>query len=123
MKEKNIREMEISFNNSIKAIIDKRFTRLKRDLKEPLLEYFEINKKSDLLNKIFTEEQIEEFLNSKKIPPKKINELKEILEYYSKYYPSSKNKEINEINDIIKNEKGNINKYLKDYDEAMKQKK
>ena len=48
---------------------------------------------------------------------KKINELKEILEYYSKYYPSSKNKEINEINEIIKNEKGNIEKYLKDYDE------
>ena len=93
--------------------------KLEDNIKELLLEYFDINKKSDLLNKIFTKEQIEEFL---KIHPEKINELKEVLEYYSKYYPSSKNKEINEINDIIKNEKGNINKYLKDHDEAIKMK-
>ena len=79
--------MENSFNSVEKAIKDKKFTRLKRDLKEPLLEYFEINKKSELLNKIFTKEQIIEFLKSKKIPQKKINELKEVLEYYSKYYP------------------------------------
>ena len=71
------------------------------NIKELLLEYFDINKKSDLLNKIFTKEQIEEFLKLKKNENEENNKLKEVLEYYSKYYPSSKNKETNEINEII----------------------
>ena len=114
--------MENSFNSAEKVIKDKRFTKLKRDLKEPLLEYFENEDNQKILIDIFTQEEINDFLNSKKIPPEKINKLKEVSEYYSKYYPSSKNKEINEINEIIKNEKGNIEKYLKDYDEAKKTK-
>ena len=111
--------MEKSFNNAVKTIKDKRFTKLKKDLKEPLLEYFKNKDNHKILIEIFTQEEINDILNSKKIPPEKINKLKEILEYYSKYCPSLKNKEINGINEIIKNEKGNIEEYLKEYDEVQ----
>ena len=111
--------MENSFNNAVKTIKDKRFTKLNRNLREPLLEYFEIKDNQKILIEIFTQEEINDILNSKKIPPEKINKLKEILEYYSKYCPSLKNKEINGINEIIKNEKGNIEEYLKEYDEVQ----
>ena len=119
---KSLEEILNDFIEAEKIIKEKNGEKLEDNIKELLLEYFDINKKSDLLNKIFTKEQIEEFLKLKKNENEENNKLKEVLEYYSKYYPSSKKKEINEINDIIKNEKGNINKYLKDHDEAIKMK-
>ena len=85
--EKNIKDMENSFNSVEKAIKNKRFTKLKRDLKEPLLKYFENKDNQKILIDIFTQEEINDILNSKKIPPEKINKLKEVSEYYSKYYP------------------------------------
>ena len=106
---KSSEEILNDFIEAEKIIKEKNGEKLEDNIKELLLEYFDINKKSDLLNKIFTKEQIEEFLKLKKNENEENNKLKEVLEYYSKYYPSSKKKEINEINDIIKNE--TFNKY------------
>ena len=38
------------------------------------------------------------------------------MEYYNNYYLESKTKEINEIKDIIKNNKNNYEQYIKDFD-------
>ena len=38
------------------------------------------------------------------------------MEYYNNYYSESKTKEINEIKEIIKNNKNNYEQYIKDFD-------
>ena len=52
--------------------------------------------------------------------PKDMMKIQEILKYYKEYLFISKKEDINILNDIIKNRKGNYNNYLKDYELAKK---
>ena len=51
-----------------------------------------------------------------KISEDNINKLNIILEYYNNFESESKSKEINEIKDIIKNNKNNYEQYIRDFD-------
>ena len=117
--EKEFNQMAESFNSIEKMIKDNRFKKLKKNIKTHLMKFFSDNKNIKYLLEIFTQEQIDNFLLSKdtqKISDENINKLNIILEYYNNYYSESKTKEINEIKDIIKNNKNNYEQYIKDFD-------
>ena len=123
-----------------KSINDKKLKKLKREDKEILRKYFSDEKNNENILKIFNEEikkfvlenlcdktkkQLEEKKNEEKgnilnIDNNKLNELKEVLDYYQNYLFESKANDIISIKNIINGKEDNINYegYLKDYDIA-----
>ena len=110
----------------IKILLEAKKLILKLIKNDELLNY------NDIINdkmKIKIKYIIETLLDSKYyIVPKKINKkdllnLEEIKLYYKHYLFESKKKEINEIEDIIKNKKGEYKNYLKDLEFAEKMNK
>ena len=132
-KGKEIKEKELLilleiFESSEKPIGDGKKNKIIKQIKLPIIEYFNNEENIPILLKVFTQEQIDKFIEKKgqkekkelkeqkklKISKEIINKLKEILNYYNNYFFESKAKEIIELNDIIKNEQGEYEKYLKE---------
>ena len=126
MTEKELQKILKSFESSERPIKDGKKSKIKSQIKNPIIEYFNNEENANILLKIFTQEQIDQYKEEKKVQKisnENINKLKEILEYYNNYYFETKTNEINELNDILRNEKGDYEKYLKDekeYEEAKK---
>ena len=137
-KGKEINEKEMlnslkNFESSERLIIDGKKNKIIKQIKIPIIEYFNNKENMPILIKIFKQEQINNYIEKKeqkeekeqekqkepKISKENINKLKEILDYYNKYYFETKTKEISQLNDIIKNEQGDYEKYLKE-EEAKK---
>ena len=121
--EKEINKAKGVYDKTIeKPIKDGKINRLNKSLKEALIQFFNNIDNHPSLLKLFTQEQIDKILmhNTQKISAENINKLKEILDYYNNYCLESKNKEKNEIAEIIKKETGKFEEYLKDFDEAKK---
>ena len=118
--EQKIQNIKNSFKTIENHIINKKTKRLTK--KAVLLEFFTNNENREILLKIFTQDQIDDFIsqNEDKISSDNINKLKEVLEYYNNFCPESKKKEILELNDIIKSGKGKFENYLIDYEKAKK---
>ena len=115
-----------NFNKDEGLIKDGKKNKFNKNRKIQLLEYFNNNDNRKILLKIFTPEQINNFIEQNKKEEKKekisaenINKLKEILNYYNNYLFQSKSKEIAELNDIIKNKQGNYEEYLKEFEKAQ----
>ena len=77
----------------------------------------DIKKKLEYIIKKFSDS---DYYFSQKLSDSIILKLKEILTYYRNFLFESKKEEINIIENIIKNKKGNYKKYYKDYDIATK---
>ena len=77
----------------------------------------ENNDKLEFVLKSFADS---EYYFTKKISDSDRIKLNEIMNYYINYLFESKNNEINEIKNIIKNNKNGYEKYLLDYDSAKK---
>ena len=126
MTEKELQKILKSFESSERPIKDGKKSKIKSQIKNPIIEYFNNEENANILLKIFTQEQIDQYKEEKKVQKisnENINKLKEILEYYNNYYFETKKNEINELNDILQNEQGDYEKYLKDekeYEEAKK---
>ena len=126
MTEKELQKILKSFESSERPIKDGKKSKIKSQIKNPIIEYFNNEENANILLKIFTQEQIDQYKEEKKVQKisnENINKLKEILEYYNNYYFESKKNEINELNDILQNKQGDYEKYLKDekeYEEAKK---
>ena len=126
MTEKELQKILKSFESSERPIKDGKKSKIKSQIKNPIIEYFNNEENANILLKIFTQEQIDQYKEEKKVQKisnENINKLKEILEYYNNYYFETKTNEINELNDILRNEQGDYEKYLKDekeYEEAKK---
>ena len=121
--EDGIESMKNHFIDSIeKGIKENKFRRLRKDRKEQLLEFFNNNENREIALKIFTQDEIDNFISQidSKKPDENINKLKEILEYYNNYLFVSKKEQIVELTEIIKNEKGKYEKYLEEYETAKK---
>ena len=126
MTEKELQKILKSFESSERPIKDGKKSKIKSQIKNPIIEYFNNEENANILLKIFTQEQIDQYKEEKKVQKisnENINKLKEILEYYNNYYFETKKNEINELNDILQNKQGDYEKYLKDekeYEEAKK---
>ena len=126
MTEKELQKILKSFESSERPIKDGKKSKIKSQIKNPIIEYFNNEENANILLKIFTQEQIDQYKEEKKVQKisnENINKLKEILEYYNNYYFESKKNEISELNDILQNKQGDYEKYLKDekeYEEAKK---
>ncbi len=121
--EANMNNCVNSWNQFEKTIKDKKLGKLKKQDKLILLEYFKNEKNKDKLIKIFNEDAykyvIEEVSKlEKKNESIDYSKLKEVLKYYNDFLFESKKKEINLIKEIIENNKGNFEEYLKDLDIA-----
>ena len=128
INEKEMLEWLKNFESNENSLRDGKKKKIKRQIKMPIIEYFNNKENMPILLKIFTPEQINNYIEKKeqkeekeqkeqkeqKISKEIINELKEILDYYNNYFFESKAKEISELNDIIKNQQGNYEKYLKE---------
>ena len=135
---KSISEVIESWNNIEKTIKEGKYQIVRE--KNNLKEYFkkEENKKNILQLQIFTEEQLNNFLNAinnsinnskikeEKIKPAEklsieiINNLEIILNYYKNYYFESKKEEIDMLEKNIKlGEKFEYKKYLNDLEVAI----
>lgn len=112
-KKKNWKEIKMLIQN-------KTINKINKDYKENLFNFIKENNKETLLN-IFTEENFH-FLKEKANQHYKKDKLNEILKYYKYYFPESKEKDINLIEEMIKKEEfgENCELYLKYYDEALK---
>ena len=121
-----------------KMINDKKVKKMQINNKKILAEYFLDENNKESLLKIFNEDSYEFFkmisqnlVNEKKernkenidenIDENKLNELKEILNYYKNYLFESKIEDIKIIEEIIKNRNGNYKEYIqKDLENARK---
>ena len=122
-KEKTEEELEKilkSYNSAENLIKGKKKKKFPQKIKKHLLEYFNNINNKEILLKIYDQDQIDEFIgkNIEKISAENINKLKEILDYYNNYLFISKSKEISELNEIIKKEQGDYEKYLNEYEKA-----
>ena len=120
IEESKIKKALNSYNKIENMIKNKKTARLAKDLKKSLLEFFKDMNNRQLLLEIFTQEQIDNYINQNnyKISEENINKLNEVIQYYTNYFFESKKKEIEEIRDIIKNQKNNYEPYLKEYEIA-----
>ena len=107
------------WNTLEKRIKDKKIQNITIENKHKLLEYFQDINNKDLLLNIFSLEQIDYLINNFKLYFQK-TKLKEILEYYKYYFPESKNKDIILIEQMIKSDEVVDEKYLSDYENALK---
>ena len=111
---------------SEKFIADKRVKKMKIEHKIVLIEYFLDENNKDSLLKIFNEDSYEFFKmlgqnlmkkmkeeSNENIDENKLNELKEILNYYKNYLFESKIEDIKIIEEIIKNKNGKYKEYIK----------
>jgi len=125
-KPKTEKEIQNFLNSSYKivekAIKDKKTAKLKPYIKDALKEFFSKKENHQILIKIFSQDMIDSFSKQdiKKISEENINKLNIILEYYNNFYSEEKAKEINEIKEIIKNNKNNYEQYIKDFEKAKK---
>ena len=117
-----------------KMINDKRVKKMQIKNKKILAEYFLDENNKESLLKIFNEDSYEFFKmfsqnlvnkekerNKENIDENKLNELKEILNYYKNYLFESKIEDIKIIEEIIKNRNGNYKEYIqKDLENARK---
>ena len=108
--EENIKIYIDSWKNIEQQIKDKKFKKMKKDFKTKMCEYFSDENNKELLIKIFNKDIYDYFIKEN-IP---INDLKEILNYYQNFLFESKKDEIKRIEDIIKNNNVDYNKYLND---------
>ena len=94
-------------------VVEEKQTKEKISEKKP-----EGEKLEKITKEKISEKKIEEEKPEGKISQEKINKLEEVLHYYNNYYFETKNKEIDELAEIIKNCNGKYDQYLKDFDEA-----
>ena len=109
-------------------IKNKEIKNMRRDDRNKIFNYFNDQKNKSVLLEIF-DLDIYEFIlkeyfdyinqNKKKILDNEIIiKLNEVLKYYKQYMPETKKEEIISIEDIIKNNSGKYEKYIKDYEIA-----
>ena len=114
-----------SWNQFERAISEKKIKKLRKEDKLMLLEYFKDERNKEKILKIFNEDAYKYFIEEvSKLEKKNENidysKLEEVLKYYKDFLFKSKKIEINNINEIIKNNKGNFEEYLNDLDTAKK---
>ena len=138
-KNKGIQKKENEFNAIVngwnqleKMINDKKIRKMRNDDKKILIKYFKNENNKESLLKIFKKDSYEFFKNQKlenkdknenigNIDVNKLNELKEILNYYKNYLFESKIKDIKIIEEILINKNGNYEEYIKkDLENARK---
>ena len=88
-----------------------------------LLEYFKDERNKEKILKIFKEDAYKYFIEEvSKLEKKNENidysELKEVLKYYNDFLFEKKKNEIKVIMEIIENNRGNFEEYLKDLENA-----
>ena len=87
-------------------------------IENSLFIFFKNEKNKDILLKLFTEEEINNFLDRETINEENIYKLEIILKYYQNYFFESKINEIENLKEIINNKKGSYEKYLPELDTA-----
>ena len=127
--EERIQTIVSSWDKFEKMIKDKKLKKMRKDDKMILGKFFEDVNNKDLLIKIFGEDCYENFkkesveiINTENKRNIDINALKEILKYYQTFLFESKSKEINLIENAIKNGgiDANYEQHLKDLEIAKK---
>jgi hypothetical protein len=101
-----------------KMIRNKNISEIDKNDNIILNEYFNNDNNEKLLLKIFNKDAIIFFRENNNYILSIIYKLKEILLFYKDYKFETKKNDIILIEEIIKNKKGNYEKYLKDYDIA-----
>ena len=124
-KEKSEKEIQKILNEFLtleELIKEKNSDEIKKFSEEiliPLFSYLEENKNQEIISKIFNPEEIALLLEQEIISDENISKLKEVLEYYQKFFFRSKAHDINTLKEIIENKKGNYLQYLSLYDQAQ----
>ena len=122
-----------SWNHIEKQIREKKIKKMRKEDKILIFNYFNDENNKDSISKIFSQDIIEYFINDykakylkkEKIKKEKIshdiiNNLEEILKYYQGFLFESKKDDIIILEQIIRNEEGDYEKYLADLDSAKK---
>ena len=104
-------------------ITQKKIKKMRKGDKKILIKYFNDEKNKDLLLKIFSQDSYEFFKKEGNENPNKNNlEIKEVLNYYKNFLFESKKKDIELIENVMKDFsiELNLEEYLKDLDVAKK---
>ena len=102
-----------------KLIRNKNILNIEYSYNYKLGKYFNNNDNEELLFKIFNKDSIEYFRNNNAYIKDMKYKLEEILKYYKEFFSELKMDDILYIEELLKNNKGNFEKYLDDYQVAI----
>ena len=126
--ESEIKNILNKYEKIEKMIRDKKIKKIRKEDKKKIFNYFSETNNKQILVKIFDLETYEfilgasaKYLNQNKknnVNKEIIEKAKEILKYYKQYLPETKKDDIISIEEIIKNNSDEYEKYLIDYEIA-----
>ena len=121
-KESVIKENYKKWKTLEKSLKEKKIVKIQKNTMKNIYNYFNDENKESII-KIFNED-IYDFITRIKLNKENFEKLREILKYYKNYFPESKKDNITEIEEILKKKDcDNFQKYLDEYDSAIKMNK